>query len=118
MENRKKVMRFLIRSLMVLVAIALVAVAGIYWKLNQKSIYEVYFSPDKKFKLVLYSYHRIIAMPGSGSDAEGLLCLFNETTGTELSRCKVGIVREVEQVEWSATNVYIPLIANWELSVR
>jgi hypothetical protein len=58
-----------------------------------------------------------MAMPGSGGGdhAEGLLCLYDVSTGKELERCKVDMVGDVERVEWSATNVYIKLVADWKL---
>ncbi len=96
--------------------VILMAAGGIYWKANQKAVYRIYASPDQKFTLVLYGYDRIfMAMPGSGSDLRGLLCLIDATTGKELARCRVDTVKMVEKIEWSGTNVYIPLVCDWAL---
>ena len=110
-------MRTVTRSLLIIMAVVLVVALVMYWRQDPTSIHQVYTSPDKRFKLVLYSYYRFFAMPGSGSadHAEGLLCLYDTSTGKELARCKVGLVMDVQQVEWSATNVYIKLIADWNL---
>jgi len=98
----------------ILVIVLILTILFIF-KSQKKTVHRSYSSPDKKFKLVVYSYWRLIATPGSGSDAKGLLCLYDERTGKELERCKVDIVQEVDQIEWSSTNVCVKLIADWPL---
>jgi hypothetical protein len=78
--------------------------------------YRVFPSPDGRFKVVVYSCRQSVGMmPGQGSDAPGNVCLFEVSTGRMLERKRIEMVQLVPYVDWSSTNVYIKLIADWQL---
>ena len=80
------------------------------------SEYRTFASPDGRFKVVVYCSRQWLgAMPGQAGDAPGHVCLYEVTTGNLLERKPVEMVQLVEQVTWSATNVDIKFIAEWNL---
>ena len=74
-----------------------------------------YSSPDGRFQIVVFRFPMFFAMPGQGSDAPGYFQLLDTRTGRVLREQKVGMVQEVDQIHWSATNVVGRIFADWSL---
>jgi hypothetical protein len=55
------------------------------------------------------------AMPGQSGDAPGFVRLYDQRTGRILEQKDVAMVQNIDQFEWSATNLYIKLFADWRL---
>lgn len=76
----------------------------------------VYRSPDGRFDLAVYRSSRLFGMmPGQSGDAPGHVCLFEVASGRLLKKSRVEMVGLVDRVEWTATNVSVPLIVDWPL---
>jgi hypothetical protein len=83
------------------------------------SEYRNFPSPDRRFKVAVYrTPERWGAFPGQSGDAPGTVCLFDSKTGKLLKRREVEMVQLIDRVEWSATNVSIPLFVDWALPYR
>jgi hypothetical protein len=77
--------------------------------------YRTFTSPDGRFTVVVYRSRQWLgAMPGQAGDAPGNVCLY-DATGKLVERKAVEMVQLVEQVTWTATNVDIKFVAEWEL---
>ena len=74
-----------------------------------------YLSPDGRFKMVVYRLPMPMAMPGQSSDAPGFVRLYDQRSGRILQQKDVDMVQNVDQFEWSPTNLYIKLFADWRL---
>lgn len=77
--------------------------------------YRSYLSPDGRFKMVIYRIPMETAMPGQASDAPGFVRLYDQRTGRILQQKDVEMVQMINQFEWSSTNLYIKLFADWRL---
>ena len=77
--------------------------------------YRSYASPDGRFKMVVYRIPMQSAMPGQSGDAPGFVRLYDQRTGHILEQKDVEMVQNIDQFEWSATNLYIKLFADWRL---
>lgn len=77
--------------------------------------YRRYSSLDGRFQVVVFRLPGAFAMPGGSPDAPGYIQLRDAQTGRVLHEQEVEMVQLVDHVEWSATNVYIRLLANWSL---
>ena len=84
------------------------------------SMSEEYLSstrPDGKYRLVVSkktSLFKLGAGPGSGSDAPGVVRLYDQQ-GKLLQETHVEMVQLVEKVEWGVKNVASKLVADWQL---
>jgi hypothetical protein len=77
--------------------------------------YRIFRSPDGRFSVVIYSSNRLLPiMPGQSGDPPGVVCL-RDATGETLASEKVEMVQNVDQVNWSKTNVHIKFVADWKL---
>jgi hypothetical protein len=72
-------------------------------------------SPDGRFEMVVYRVPTKSAMPGQAGDAPGFVRLYDKRTGRVLEQKDVEMVQNIDQFEWSATNLYIKLFADWKL---
>jgi hypothetical protein len=72
-------------------------------------------SPDGRFKMVVYRIPMTMAMPGQAGDAPGFVRLYDQRSGRVLEQKDVEMVQMIDQVEWSPTNLYIKLFADWRL---
>ena len=72
-------------------------------------------SPDKRFKMIVYRIPMTSAMPGQSGDAPGFVRLYDERNGRILEQKDVEMVQLIDQPEWSPTNLYIKLFADWKL---
>jgi hypothetical protein len=54
-------------------------------------------------------------MPGQSSDAPGFVRLYDLRSGRILQEKDVEMVQLIDQFEWSSTNLYIKLFADWKL---
>jgi hypothetical protein len=89
---------------------------------SSKPAYLTLPSPDRRFRIVIYRaapwWRRwVMAGPGQGSDAPGLVCLYEVATGKRLERKRVEMLQMIgfSEITWSATNVHITLFADWKL---
>lgn len=97
-----------------LVAVALI-IAYVAWQRTSLKQVQVIESPDARFRLVVY--RRPIwpsAMPGQGSDAPGLVRLYDRS-GHLLHEAKIPMVQQVNDLEWAHDHVTIPLVFDWKL---
>lgn len=77
--------------------------------------YAAFNSPDGKYKIVVMKKSTFFGKaPGQGGDAPGEVRLVNKN-GDVLQQKDVEMVQLVEKVEWTEKNVYIKLVADWEL---
>jgi hypothetical protein len=82
---------------------------------SQATEYLSYLSPDRRFKLVIYRLPMAFAMPGQGSDAPGIVRLYDLKHGRLIQEQDVEMVQMIDQFEWSQTNLHIRLFADWKL---
>ncbi|HEY3741778.1 MAG TPA: hypothetical protein VGL53_18130 [Bryobacteraceae bacterium] len=101
---------------LILVACLLLAGAGyLYWAHTRLEFYETLESPDHRFKLMVY--RKPIwpsSMPGQASDAPGIVRLY-DGSGRLLNEAPVDMVQQLNDVEWSADHVDVPLVFNFKL---
>lgn len=77
--------------------------------------YATFNSPDGKYKIVVTKKSTFFGRsPGQGGDSPGEVRLYNKN-GDVLEKKDVEMVQLVEKVEWTEKNVYIKLIADWNL---
>jgi hypothetical protein len=104
------------KLLLILFVCLIFATAGyIYWNRTRLDQYQVLESPDRRFRLVVY--RRPIwpsSMPGQGSDAPGVVRLYDRS-GRLLNEAPVRMVQQVEEVQWSADHVEVPLVFYFKL---
>ncbi len=55
------------------------------------------------------------AMPGQSSDAPGFVHLYDMRSVRVIEQKDVSLVQFIDQFEWSTTNLYIKLFADWRL---
>ena len=78
--------------------------------------YRTFISPDKRFQIEVYRPRQWCGMmPGQSGDAPGTVCLYERATGKLLEKARVEMVQIVEQVTWSATNVDVKFVVDWNL---
>lgn len=94
---------------LVLAAVALYAVRE-----SLAEEYTTFPSPDGKFKIVVYRYPTLSAMPGQSGDAPGYVTLYDER-GRALASASVEMVQNVDQVRWEEHKVDVKLVAEWQL---
>jgi hypothetical protein len=85
---------------------------------RKKTEYRTYQSPDQRFKVAVYLYHQYgMTMPGQSSDAPGVVFVVDNANGRILGKKQIEMVQmvNVNEIEWSPTNVYIKLIGDWKL---
>jgi hypothetical protein len=106
-----------LRAIGLIVFLFLVAVVGaLFYKTHQKVVYRTFISPDGKYEMIVYRYESIMSLPGQGSDASGLVRLYDLSSGRRINQCKIEMVQLVDRCEWSQTNVSIPLIVDWSFA--
>ena len=108
-------LRFALWAVTLLLMMAAV-VAGIRTHRRARaSEYRSYASPDGRFRFVVYRIPSTFAMPGQSSDAPGFVRLYDLRSGRILQEKDVEMVQLIDQFEWSSTNLYIKLFADWKL---
>ena len=107
--------RWLKVILAVLVVGVLVASGFRAWHRSGAEEYWSYLSPDGRFKMVVYRIPMIMAMPGQSGDASGFVRLYDQRSGRILQQKDVEMVQNIDQFEWSPTNLYIKQFADWRL---
>ena len=76
-------------------------------------------SPDGRFEVRVYSLSRGgFAMPGQGSDGEGMIVLVDRTRERIIAMRELDTVQAMTQVRWERCRVKIRLLANWPLPTR
>jgi hypothetical protein len=85
------------------------------WYRTSAEEYRSYMSPDGRFKMVVYRLPMFVAMPGQSSDASGFVRLYDLKSGHILQQKNVEMVQNIDRFEWSPTNLYIDLFADWSL---
>jgi hypothetical protein len=108
-------LRFALWAVTLLIVMAAL-VAGIRsHRRARASEYRSYASPDGRFRFVVYRISSTFAMPGQSSDAPGFVRLYDLRSGRILQEKDVEMVQLIDQFEWSSTNLYIKLFADWKL---
>src|ERR1700683_1254519 len=104
------------RALLAALAVfALLAAAGGWWQARRLKQYEVLQSPDGRFEVVVY--RRSIwpsSMPGQAGDAPGVVKLFDRS-GHLLDEAPIEMVQQVNDIQWSAGRVALPLVFDWKV---
>jgi len=86
------------------------------WRRLGAREYRTYDSPDRRFQIVVYRIPVFAAMmPGQASDAPGYFQLQESKTGRILEDQDVEMVQQIQQVEWSPTQVRVEILADWTL---
>ncbi len=75
MTNTTKRVLLSITALLATLVICL-GIGLAHW-LHHPSLYKAYESPDKQYRLVVYRYPLLFAMPGQSADAPGKLVLYD-----------------------------------------
>lgn len=80
------------------------------------SPHSVFMSPDKQYRIELFSYDNILpVMPGSSAgDEAGYIRLYNKDNEL-LNEKEIEMVQLVETINWSGDKVSIKLVADWNL---
>jgi hypothetical protein len=99
----------------VLVVGVLIAFGLRAWRRSGAEEYRTFASSDGRFQLVVFRIPTGFAMPGQSSDAPGYFQLRDARTGRVLRERSVEMVQLVDRIEWSPTNVHVPLLADWSL---
>jgi hypothetical protein len=94
---------------------AIIAFGLHVWYRSSAAEYRSYMSPDGRFKMVVYRLPMLVAMPGQSSDAPGFVRLYDQRSGRILQQKDVEMVQDIDRFEWSPTNLYIDLFADWSL---
>ena len=77
--------------------------------------YTKFKSPDGKYKILVMKKTSFFGRsPGSAGDSPGEVRLVN-ANGEVLQKTDVEMVQLVEKVQWTDKNVYIKLVADWDL---
>ncbi len=84
------------------------------WYDSQAQLRETYQSPDGKFKIELYAYKQLTAMPGQGSDGPGKIKLVTDD-GVTVDQVTLPMVQLMTKPEWTKTKVVVPRWAEWDL---
>lgn len=95
--------------------VVLIAAGFLFWQSTRLKQYEVLESPDARFKVVVY--RRPIwpsTMPGQAGDAPGVVRLYDRS-GHLLHEVPIGMVQQVQDIEWAHDHVTIPLVFDWKL---
>jgi hypothetical protein len=85
------------------------------WRRAPAEEYRTFAGPDGRFQIVVYRVPMNFACPGQGSDAPGYLQLRDGRTGRVLRERAVEMVQQVDQIDWSPTNVDVRFLADWNL---
>ena len=109
-------------ALLVLVPLATVSVAVVFWRSYQERNAEHYRTFENPFgdaRIVVYSLKPLFPIAfGSASDGEAFVTL-ESPQGTVLEKTRTEfLAQNVEEVDWSATEVWVPLVATWEIPPR
>lgn len=95
-------------------ACALIAAFAI-WQSARLEQYRVIESPDSRFRLVVYRRQMWLStMPGQGSDAPGIVRLYDRS-GHLLDEAEIPMVQRINDLEWSKDRVTVPLVFDWKL---
>jgi hypothetical protein len=104
------------KIVLVVVGISALIAFGLHaWYRSSAGEYRSYLSPDGRFKMVVYRLPMLVAMPGQSSDAPGFVRLYDQRSGRILQQKDVEMVQDIDRFEWSPTNLYIDLFADWSL---
>ena len=98
----------------IVIGVILAASFG-FWRRPRADEYRRYSSPDGRFEIIVFRTPTSSTMPGQSSDAPGYFQLRDAQTGRVLRERQVEMVQLVDQIEWSATNVDVRLLADWKL---
>jgi hypothetical protein len=112
--------RVLTRRNAAIAGIAGVIAAPVIWEtFRPKDVYREFLSPDGRFKVTVYRFPFLFGtMPGQSGDAPGEVRLYRTDNGKILKRTRVEMVQRVDHWTWTATNVNIKFVADWELPSR
>ena len=106
----------------VLTAIALIVaallIAAVMYLNPRPELYRSMSSPNGQYRVVVYRYpQRLSVMPGQGSDAPGIVRLF-DSSGRKLNETRVEMVSIADHVEWFPNDVIVPELLDWELKSK
>ncbi len=115
MTKFSKFRKLIIFSLGLVLLTVLLGVGNHFYYRSQAKEYRSYLSPDGRFRMIVYRLPMFMCMPGQSSDAPGFVRLYDQRSGRILQQKDVEMVQNIDRFEWSTTNLYIPLFADWEL---
>jgi hypothetical protein len=105
-----------LRNLLLAIScVVAIAIGYLYWKSTRLERYEAIWSPDTRFQIVVF--RKPIwpsAMPGQSSDAPGIVRLYDRS-GHLLNEASIGMVQQVNDIQWSGDRVMVPLVFDWKL---
>lgn len=97
-----------------LVIILIILVSSLFGCAKMEE-YATFNSPNGKYKIVVMKKSSFFGKsPGQVGDSPGEVRLLNKN-GDVLENKDVEMVQLVEKVEWTDKNVYIKMVADWEL---
>ena len=76
--------------------------------------YRTFWSPDAKYRIVVYASPMLISSIGGAGDASGFVRLY-DSRGRVLEEQEVEMVQLIDEVNWEKSRVEIKLFAEWEL---
>lgn len=97
-------------------ALALCALTPLLWTWERGGEYRTFNSPDRRYKVVVVRSRTFLPMmPGQSSDAPGWVEIYDAQREKLIARKRVEMVQTVDKVNWSATNVEIKFVGEWQL---
>jgi len=115
MSDEEKKRRPVGRLLLGVFIVAALAAAALYvLRRASAEVYREFDSPDGSYKVVVYRYPSLSAMPGQSGDAPGFVRLYDRQ-GRPLAEAGVEMVQLADRVEWERDRVSIRLVAEWRL---
>ncbi len=106
--------RWKLTALILLLVIASAAGYG-FWRQRRLEIYQKISSPDARYYLLVYRRPLWPAtMPGQAGDAPGVVRLYDRS-GRLLNEAPIDMVQHLNDLEWSAHKVEVPLVFRFSL---
>jgi hypothetical protein len=102
-------------TLLLFFALALCVLTPLLWNWERGGEYRTFDSPDHRYKVVVVRARTFLPlMPFQSYDA-GWVEIYDVQREQLIARKRVKVVQDVDQVDWSSTNVYITFVGEWPL---
>jgi hypothetical protein len=103
-------------KLVLLGVLALCVLTPLLWNWEHGGEYRSFSSPDGRHKVVVVRSRTWFAsMPGQSSDTPGWVEIYDLQREKLIARKRIEMVQMVDEVNWSATNVEIKFVGQWQL---
>lgn len=104
------------RHKIIILAVGAVILVLAIFMLNKqdRQPYAIFRSPSGLHTLEVYVSKQMVAFPGHGGDAPGIVVL-KDNDGNTLEEKKVEMVQLIRDPKWSANNVSVHLVLDWAL---